>query len=50
MKDEDQLRVVKTLGDDLKAGTWDRKFGEWRTKPYFEGSLRLIISNSPGRY
>jgi SAM-dependent methyltransferase len=49
VKDEDQLRFVKTLGDDLKAGTWDRKFGEWRTKPYFEGSLRLIVGNSAGR-
>jgi SAM-dependent methyltransferase len=49
VKEEDQLRFVKALGDDLKTGAWDRKFGEWRTKPYFEGSLRLIVSNSADR-
>jgi len=45
----DQLRIVQTLSDDLKSGTWDRKYVEWRTKPYFEGSLRLIVRNVPGR-
>lgn len=45
LKEGDQLRIVKTLGDDLKSGAWDRQYGEWRTKPYFEGSLRLIVSN-----
>ena len=43
VRDEDQTRFVQTLGDDLKSGAWDRKYGEWRTKPYFEGSLRLIV-------
>jgi hypothetical protein len=46
VKAQDQSRFVKTLGDDLKTGNWDRNFCEWRTKPYFEGSLRLIVSNS----
>jgi hypothetical protein len=45
VKEEDQLRIVRTLSDELKAGTWEERFGEWRTKPYFEGSLRLIVSN-----
>ena len=49
VQEKDQLRFVQTLGDDLKSGTWDRKYGEWRKKPYFEGSLRLIISNAAGR-
>jgi len=49
VKEEDQLRFVKALGDDLKAGIWDRKFGAWRTKPYFDGSLRLIVGNCAGR-
>ena len=44
VRDEDQSRFVQTLGDDLESGAWDRKYGEWRTKPYFEGSLRLIVS------
>ena len=44
--------VHKALGAArtvLETGIWDRKFGEWRTKPYFEGSLRLIVGNSAGR-
>jgi len=43
VRDEDQTRFVQTLSDDLKSGAWDRKYGAWRTKPYFEGSLRLIV-------
>ena len=46
MPEKDQTRIVQTLGDDLKSGTWDRKYGEWRTKPCFEGSLRLIVSKA----
>ena len=45
----DQRRIVKKLSDDLKSGTWDRKYGEWRSRPYFEGSLRLIVSHASGR-
>jgi hypothetical protein len=45
VKEEDQLRIVKALSDDLAAGTWNEKFGEWRTRPHFEGSLRLIVNN-----
>src|SRR5262249_48168330 len=44
VSDEDQARFVKTLGDELASGEWDRKYGEWRTKPHFEGSLRLIVN------
>jgi len=46
---EEESRIIKTLGDDLKSGIWDQKYGEWRTKPCFEGSLRLIVSNAAGR-
>lgn len=42
-----QSRIVKTLGDDLKSGAWDQKYRDWRTRPYFEGSLRLIVSRHP---
>jgi len=45
VKQADQLRIVKALGDELKDGTWNRKFGEWRARHYFEGSLRLLVSN-----
>lgn len=44
--DQDQLRIIATLDHDLKSAAWDRKFGEWRTRPYFEGSLRLIVNRS----
>ena len=43
VRDEDQTCFVQTLGDDLKSGAWDQKYGAWRTKPYFDGSLRLIV-------
>jgi SAM-dependent methyltransferase len=44
--EDDQTRFVKRLADDLTSGEWDRKYGEWRKKPFFEGSLRLLVSNS----
>jgi len=37
------LRIVEKLRSDLSDGTWDKKYGHWKTKPYFEGSLRLIV-------
>ena len=48
VSDEDQSRIINALGDDLKSGTWDRNHGEWRTKPQFEGSLRLVIGHAAG--
>jgi SAM-dependent methyltransferase len=44
-----QKRFVKTLGEDLRSGQWDRQYGAWRQKPSFEGSLRLIVSNPDER-
>ena len=40
-------RVVKALGDDLRSGAWEQKYGKWRQQPFFEGSLRLIVSCAP---
>ena len=37
-------RAVGRLRDDLGSGSWDRRYGEWRTRPEFEGSLRLVVS------
>ena len=37
-------RFVAELGRDLADGSWDRRYGELRTQPFFEGSLRLIIA------
>jgi SAM-dependent methyltransferase len=42
-------RFVKKLGDDLKSGAWDERYGQWRKQPFFEGSLRLIVSHAEGR-
>lgn len=47
--DSVQSRIVKTLGADLKSGAWNQKYGDWRTRPYIEGSLRLIVSQPHGR-
>jgi len=49
VNDEDQQRFVQRLGDDLRSGFWDEQFHEWRHKPYFEGSLRLLVSGPAGR-
>ncbi|QEN85646.1 class I SAM-dependent methyltransferase [Labrys sp. KNU-23] len=37
-------RFVDELGRDLQDGTWDRRYGKLRSQPFFEGSLRLVIS------
>lgn len=41
---EAQSRFVAQLSDDLATGAWDARYGEWRNRPSFEGSLRLIVS------
>jgi SAM-dependent methyltransferase len=37
-------RFTAELGRDLKDGTWEARYGELRTQPFFEGSLRLIVA------
>jgi len=49
VSEEDEAQIVKHLGDDLKSGRWDKRFGEWRSKPSYDGSLRLIVSRASGR-
>lgn len=44
LSEEVEERLVKALADDLKSGEWDRKFGEFRSKPNFTCALRLIIA------
>jgi len=43
-------RFVTTLGRDLADGSWDRRYGQLRRTPEFDGSLRLIVGRpaSPG--
>jgi SAM-dependent methyltransferase len=45
--DDVQARIVERLGADLASGEWDRRHGGWRTKPFFEGSLRGVVSRPP---
>jgi SAM-dependent methyltransferase len=40
---EIQDRFVRDLARDLDDGSWDRKYGELRTRPTFDASLRLVI-------
>jgi SAM-dependent methyltransferase len=35
-------RAVATLRQDLASGRWDRTYADWRTRPHFNGSLRLV--------
>lgn len=44
LSEEVENRLVKTLEDDLKSGEWDKKYGHYRTQPFFTCALRLIIS------
>ncbi len=44
LSEEVQDRLVKKLDDDLKSGEWDKKYGHYRTQPFFTCALRLIIS------
>lgn len=37
-------RFRASLARDLATGAWDAKHGEWRRKPFYEGSLRLVVS------
>ena len=45
--DDVQARFVAHLGADLASGEWDRRYAQWRRRPYFEGSLRGIVSRPP---
>jgi hypothetical protein len=42
----EQARAVEGLKVDLDSGAWDAKYGDWRQKPFFEGSMRLIVSHA----
>ncbi|WP_413988193.1 class I SAM-dependent methyltransferase [Labrys okinawensis] len=36
-------RFVTDLSRDLADGSWDASYGHLRTRPFFEGSLRLVV-------
>jgi len=39
-------KLVQNLADALVSGEWDKKYGHYRTMPYFTCALRLIVSNN----
>ncbi len=39
-------RFAAHLRDDLRSGVWDAKFGHLRTRPWFEGSLKLVVGKA----
>jgi SAM-dependent methyltransferase len=41
--DEVAAGYVEHLSGDLASGEWDRRHGQLRTQPFFDGSLRLIV-------
>lgn len=38
-------RFVRHLSSDLATGRWDEQYGHLRTQPFFDGPLRLVVSN-----
>jgi SAM-dependent methyltransferase len=38
-------RVVRSIKKDLESGEWDRKYGDYRSKPFIDSQLRIIILN-----
>lgn len=41
---EVEQRFAGELSRDLADGTWDRRYGHLRTRPVFDGSLILVVS------
>jgi hypothetical protein len=39
-------RFVRDLAADLASGEWDRRYGALRNQPFFDGSLRLVVSRT----
>lgn len=37
-------RFAATLSADLASGAWDQRYGDWRRRPTYDGSLRMIVS------
>jgi len=40
-----QERFAAALRADLASGAWDERHGALRRQPWYEGSLRLIVSS-----
>ncbi len=42
-------RFTAELGRDLADGTWDRRYGSLRSRPWFEGSLVMVVGKPGAR-
>jgi hypothetical protein len=38
-----ETRSVEKLRKDLASGAWDARYGDFRTRPVYEGSLRIVV-------
>ena len=36
-------RFEQQLTADLASGAWEERYGHWRTTPFYDGPLRLIV-------
>jgi SAM-dependent methyltransferase len=36
--------AMSRLARDLESGSWDRRYGSWRSAPSYRGSVRLVIA------
>jgi SAM-dependent methyltransferase len=39
-------QFVDKLSQDLANGQWDKQYGHWRSRPFYEGPLRLVIAKA----
>jgi hypothetical protein len=44
---EVEARFVRSLREALASGAWGERYGERRSRPTFEGALRLITAAPP---
>jgi len=42
--EDQQEEMVARLRTDLQNGSWDKKYGHFRTQEFFTGALKLIVS------
>ena len=46
VEDDIVRRFESELGGDLESGRWDQRYGRFRTQPFFEGSLKIIVGRA----
>jgi hypothetical protein len=39
-----ECRIVSSISSDLKSGVWDNRYGKFRSKPFINCQLRLVVS------